>query len=98
MNEAAWKQAVVKLMDMTKVGGASDQTKGKPEVGIYAPDKPAAALSVEESLEALRLHVGYLAFDLEATRRENRYLRQMLETRPRRESDEAGDGGSDRKW
>jgi hypothetical protein len=31
-------------------------------------------------LDWLRLSVKYLVFDLEATRRENQYLRQMLES------------------
>ena len=35
--------------------------------------------SLQESLDWLRLSVKYLVFDLEATRRENQYLRQMLE-------------------
>jgi len=35
--------------------------------------------SLEESLEGLRLSIKYLVFDLEATRRENGYLRKMLE-------------------
>jgi hypothetical protein len=32
-----------------------------------------------ETLDQLRLTVKYLLFDLEATRRENKYLRKMLE-------------------
>jgi len=36
-----------------------------------------------ESLDYLRLSVKYLVFDLEATRRENRYLRKILEQLPR---------------
>jgi hypothetical protein len=36
--------------------------------------------SLQESLDWLRLSVKYLVFDLEATRRENAYLRQMLES------------------
>jgi len=35
--------------------------------------------SLQESLDWLRLSVKYLVFDLEATRRENSYLRKMLE-------------------
>ena len=96
MNEAAIKQAVAQLVELTRVGDESG--KGKPDEGMYLPQKPPLSLTVEESLEALRLHVKYLAFDLEATRRENRYLRQMLESRPRRDPEEGGDGGSDRKW
>lgn len=41
-----------------------------------------------ESLDYLRMSVKYLVFDLEATRRENKYLRRMLEHR----TDEGADG------
>ena len=36
--------------------------------------------SLQDSLDWLRLSVKYMVFDLEATRRENQYLRQMLES------------------
>jgi hypothetical protein len=36
---------------------------------------------LQESLDYLRLSVKYLVFDLEATRRENEYLRSLLEKR-----------------
>lgn len=35
--------------------------------------------SLQESLDYLRLSIKYLVFDLEATKRENGYLRKMLE-------------------
>ncbi|MFH1616835.1 MAG: transcriptional regulator [Planctomycetota bacterium] len=35
--------------------------------------------SLQESLDYLRVSIKYLLFDLEATRRENSYLRKMLE-------------------
>jgi hypothetical protein len=34
---------------------------------------------LQESLDYIRLSIKYLVFDLEATRRENAYLRKMLE-------------------
>jgi septal ring factor EnvC (AmiA/AmiB activator) len=34
---------------------------------------------LQESLDYLRLSIKYLVFDLEATRRENEYLRKLLE-------------------
>ena len=34
---------------------------------------------LQESLDYLRVAIKYLVFDVEATRRENHYLRQMLE-------------------
>lgn len=38
--------------------------------------------NLQESLDYLRLSIKYMVFDLEATRRENSYLRKMLEQRP----------------
>ena len=35
--------------------------------------------SLQESIDFLRLSIKYILFDLEATRRENQYLRKMLE-------------------
>ena len=35
--------------------------------------------SLQESLDYLRVCIKYQLFDLEATRRENRYLRKLLE-------------------
>ena len=35
--------------------------------------------NLQESLDFLRLSIKYLLFDLEATRRENAYLRKMIE-------------------
>ena len=43
---------------------------------------------LQESLDYLRLSIKYLLFDLEATRRENQYLRKMIE--------EEGQTGEDR--
>ena len=38
--------------------------------------------SLQDSIDYLRLSIKYLLFDLEATRRENNYLRKMLEEEP----------------
>lgn len=35
--------------------------------------------NLQESIDFLRLSIKYLLFDLEATRRENAYLRKMME-------------------
>ena len=37
---------------------------------------------LQDSLDYLRVSVKYLVFDLEATRRENKQLRSLLERRP----------------
>ncbi len=36
-------------------------------------------MGLQDSIDYLRLSIKYLLFDLEATRRENGYLRKMLE-------------------
>ncbi len=48
---------------------------------------------LQESLDYLRLTIKYLVFDLEATRRENTYLRKLVEQANREE--DAHDEGDD---
>ncbi|MFZ4574505.1 MAG: transcriptional regulator [Phycisphaerales bacterium] len=45
---------------------------------------------LQESLDYLRLSIKYLVFDLEATRRENEYLRKLLDTSSKPDSDSNG--------
>ena len=47
---------------------------------------------LQESLDYLRLSIKYLVFDLEATRRENAYLRKMLEQDRSGRTDEMTEG------
>jgi len=47
---------------------------------------------LQESLDYLRLSVKYLVFDLEATRRENDYLRKLIESRANQDA-AGGEGG-----
>ncbi len=42
--------------------------------------------SLQDSIDCLRLSIKYLLFDLEATRRENGFLRKMLEQDPNNNS------------
>jgi len=65
------------------------------DFSVYHPKTSTKAGSIEDSLDHLRLHVKYLMFDLEATRRENRYLRQMIDNRRRRPNSEDSGGSSD---
>ena len=58
----------------------------------------ASVGELQESLDYLRLSVKYLVFDLEATRRENRYLRRLLDqnnrdTQRRFDADAEGSDG-----
>ena len=52
---------------------------------------------LQESLDYLRLSVKYLVFDLEATRRENQYLRKMLQQATDSQPDQPEGGPGDRQ-
>jgi len=74
----------------TKLNGLINEVSNVPEAKMsrtllissqFYSSKPQLSKteSVEQSLEHLRLIVKYLLFDIEATRRENKYLRKVLE-------------------
>lgn len=49
---------------------------------------------LQDSLDYLRLSIKYLVFDLEATRRENQYLRKLIDSQKGGgEPEPDGDGG-----
>lgn len=50
---------------------------------------------LQDSLDNLRLSVKYLVFDLEATRRENSYLRKLLEQSNRNDSQRPDNNNED---
>lgn len=82
MKEAAAKKKVLELNDYITVSHIGKVAKAVGQEGVYLPEKGSEKSSLEESLDLLGLHVKYLMFDLEATRRENKYLRALLESRP----------------
>ncbi len=86
MNEAALKKRLVELSDALSLpkGQAAGTATAKDASTDYLG---RAHTSLEETLDYLRLQVKYLVFDLEATKRENSYLRRMLESRRRPEDD-----------
>lgn len=83
-----------RLIDLSRAANTSDGNSDRTSLGIYAPSEQSGARP-EELLDALRLQISYLVFDLEATRRENHYLRQMLESRPDPRGDEEEPDTSD---
>ena len=85
MNEAAIRKKIDELSDAlsalphaTKLGGAEQKAS---DMSVYSHKTSTDAQTTEELLDQLRLQIKYLMFDLEATRRENRYLRQMIDNR-----------------
>ncbi len=93
MKDAAVKEKLQQLCDIMKMLPAPEAGKDVAD-GIYC-SYSGNQQTVDEVMDHLRLQVKYLVFDLEATRRENRYLRQMLENRNRRKDRDSNDPPSD---
>jgi len=88
MKEAAIQKQLAEL-NKAIMALPSRSAKRSFTQGIELADGTSDHASVQDTLEILALQIKYLLFDLEATRRENRYLRKMLEARP------PGDGNTD---
>ena len=83
MNEAVARERLIELAEMIVAVGPLD-TPPTDDQGVYVPTANRKKQPLEQFLDEIQTHVKYLLFDLEATRRENRYLRQMLQNRPGR--------------
>jgi len=59
--------------DRERLGRLAEETKNRHE------RMRQTITDLQESLDYLRLSVKYLVFDLEATRRENQYLRKLID-------------------
>ena len=96
MNEAVVLKKVKELSELVTSSPVAGAVRDTGTDGMYLPVTSTERGSVEVSLGNLQLQIKYVLFDLEATRRENRYLRQMLENRPRRKGEE--DSEDKRDW
>jgi hypothetical protein len=74
-----------KLKELVKEFGGTDNNQYKKLASLAqeARDKnkqlQKSVDNLQESLDYLRICIKYQLFDLEATRRENKYLRKLLE-------------------
>ncbi|MCL2701074.1 MAG: hypothetical protein FWE88_05205 [Phycisphaerae bacterium] len=77
MDEMMLKKRMHELVAIVSATPQAQKVAG----GAYHPELPPQESS-EAAFAFLQLQLKYLVFDVEATRRENRYLRQLLENRP----------------
>ena len=82
MDEATFQNKLRELV--TEIGSLPESQRKKLEILAKETKQRHAELrksvtSLQDSLDYLRLSIKYLVFDLEATRRENSYLRKLLE-------------------
>jgi len=82
MNENDFQNRLQNLLEQIETLPESD----RPKIAQLASETNSrhqkmkkTITELQESLDHLRLSVKYLVFDLEATRRENKYLRNMLD-------------------
>jgi hypothetical protein len=82
MDEATFQRRLSELVaqigslpepDRAKLSLLAEETKQRHQ------ELKKTVSGLHESIDFLRLSIKYLLFDLEATRRENNYLRKMLE-------------------
>ena len=82
MDEQTFQTKFNELMDKIKSlpAGQRDRLEELAEETKSRRDRIQQSVAeLQESLDYLRLSVKYLVFDLEATRRENAYLRKLVE-------------------
>ena len=87
MDENTFQRKMSDLIERIRDIPANDQDdsnegpNGRSELRLSVKE-------LQESLDYLRLSVKYLVFDLEATRRENAYLRRLVEQSNQRRNKE----------
>ncbi len=88
MNEQEFQQRLSELMNqIEELPGPARQTLEKLATDTRTRHEKMRRTvgELQESLDYLRLSVKYLVFDLEATRRENQYLRRLIENDSKRD-------------
>lgn len=85
MDEVTFQQKLTELVneietlpinERERLRALAEETKQRHE------DIKKSVRTLQENIDFLRLGIKYMIFDLEATRRENTYLRKMLEQDP----------------
>lgn len=97
MNEQDFQAKLGDLID--QIGKLPEGERGPLEKlaaeTAHRHDKMKKTIAdLQDSLDYLRLSIKYLVFDLEATRRENQYLRKLLDSQTNR-GEEGGEENRD---
>jgi hypothetical protein len=82
MNEADFQKRLAELVAVieTLPEGERDRLRQLAQETKDRHDQiKKSVTAIQDSIDFLRLGIKYMLFDLEATRRENAYLRKMLE-------------------
>jgi hypothetical protein len=94
MNEQDFQKKLGDLLEQIGSLPADDKarlTKLADEAKDRHSRMKKTVAELQDSLDYLRLSVKYIMFDLEATRRENQYLRKLLEKQSQGPADDSSD-------
>ena len=88
MDEQTFQRKMAELIERIRdLPGRPESAPQDSERKIQNQDLQVSVEELQESLDYLRLSVKYLVFDLEATRRENAYLRRLVEQANQKDED-----------
>ncbi|MCP4376850.1 MAG: hypothetical protein GY794_11820 [bacterium] len=90
MTEAIIRERLAELNDLLVTSPSLADSDDHD--GVYQSSTQGTSQNMAQAIDTARLRINYLIFDLEATRRENKYLRQMLEIRRPKKKDDKNDG------
>jgi len=91
MSEVTIKERLAELDDLLSASPFLKSKANQDNNPLHQPARTSQQ-TLEQAIDGIKLKVHYLVFDLEATKRENQYLRQMLEIRRPRKRDDKKDG------
>jgi len=92
MTEVIIRERLAELNDLLATSPFLADSSGKSDSGTYLSSTQTTHQTLGQVIDTVRMRIRYLVFDLEATKRENQYLRQMLEIRRPRRKDDKNDG------
>lgn len=92
MTEAIIRERLAELNDLLATSPFLVNSDGQDDSGSYLSSTQTTNQNLGQAIDTARLRICYLVFDLEATKRENQYLRQMLEIRKPKRKDDKNDG------
>lgn len=80
MDESALREKVGQLLsEVHRVPSAAEQGRAEGgQAGGHTSAMKREMVALEDGLDQIRIAVKYLVFDLEATKRENRLLKDLL--------------------
>ena len=92
MTEMIIRERLAELNDLLATSPFLADSDEKSDDATYLSGTGTANQALGNIIDTARQRIRYLVFDLEATKRENKYLRQMLEIRRPKRKDDKNDG------